>query len=80
MTQPLKWLALIALREAALPTFDELTAWYREHVSDAPPLALASSTDKLLTLTIGAYTAAVALIPRPAPWSAAIAQVQLSSR
>jgi hypothetical protein len=62
-------MALIALDCPVLPSFDALAAWYGAHFPEAPPLIAAGSTDSLLTMTIGEYTAAAALVPRPIPWS-----------
>jgi hypothetical protein len=69
MTHPLRWMALVALDRPALPSFDVVAVWYGEQFPDAPPLVPAGSTDGLLTMTIGEYTAAAALVPRPIPWS-----------
>lgn len=64
---PLRWTTLVALERAELPAFDRVAAAYAEQFLDAPPLAKASGTDNLLTFTIGDYTAAATLVPRPIP-------------
>ena len=69
MTHPLRWLALVALERPELPPFEDVAAWYAEHFPDAPQPALAGATDKLLTFTIGDFTAAATLVTRPIPWS-----------
>lgn len=69
MTHPLRWLALIALDRPVMPEFDELAAWHAEHFPEAPPPQPSGATDMLLTLTVGDYTAAATLVPRPIPWS-----------
>jgi hypothetical protein len=69
MTHPLRWMALVALERPVLSSFDAVAAWYGEHFPAAPPLVPAGSTDGLLTMKIGEYTAAAALVPRPIPWS-----------
>jgi hypothetical protein len=69
VTHPLKWLALVALRDAELPRLERMAEWYGSHFSGTAAPRLASGTENLLALTIGPYTAAVTLVPRPIPWS-----------
>jgi hypothetical protein len=69
MSHPLRWLALIALPEARLPSFDAVAERYAALFPDAPTLALSASTDNLLAVTVGEDTAAITLVPRPIPWS-----------
>jgi hypothetical protein len=69
VTHPLKWLTLVPLSRAELPRYENLVDWYTEHFANAPAPRLASSTDNLLALTVGGYTAAVTLVPREIPWS-----------
>ena len=69
MSHPLKWLSLIAVERPELPAFESAAAWYAEHFPTAPRPIAAGSTDKLLTLTLGDFTAAATLVPRPIPWS-----------
>ena len=69
MSHPLRWLALVALEQPEIPSFDRLSVWHQEHFREAPQPGLAGSTDKLLTLTIGDFTAAVTLVPRSIPAS-----------
>lgn len=69
MTHPLKWLALVALERAEMPPFDQVAAWYAERYPDAPAPLAAGATDKLQTVTLGEFTAAATLVPRPIPWS-----------
>ena len=69
MTHPLKWLALVALERAELPPFDQVASWYAERYPDAPAPQPSGATDKLLTMTLGEFTAAATLVPRPIPWS-----------
>jgi len=66
---PLRWLALVMLEEAELPEFDEVARFVGENYSDAPAMTLASGTENLFTCTIGNYTAAATLVPKPVPWS-----------
>jgi Domain of unknown function (DUF4261) len=66
---PLRWLALVLFDEPELPEFDEVTRFIGEMYPDAPALAQAGSTENLFTCTVGEYTAAVTLVPRPVPWS-----------
>jgi hypothetical protein len=69
VTHPLKWLALVALDRAELPAFGDVAGWFARRYPGALPPRLASSTEHLLALTAGPYTAAVTLVPRPIPWS-----------
>lgn len=69
MTHPLRWLALVALERPEMPAFDRVVAWHAKRFPDAPQPVLSGSTDKLLTFTIGDYTAAATLVTRPIPWS-----------
>ncbi len=46
-----------------------MAAWHAEHYPEAPQPQPSGSTDKLLTMTLGEFTAAVTLVPRPIPWS-----------
>ena len=69
MSHPLRWLALVPLAEARLPSFDAVAERYAALFPDAPPLALSASTENLLAVTVGEDTAAVTLVPRPIPWS-----------
>jgi hypothetical protein len=67
MSHPLRWLALVALQQPEMPAFETVAAWYKEHFPDAPQPTAAGSTDKLITLTVGEFTAAATLVPRPIP-------------
>jgi hypothetical protein len=69
MTHPLRWLALAPLDRAELPSFKKIADWHAEHFPDAPQPAPAGATDKLLTFSIGDFTAAATLVDRPIPWS-----------
>ena len=66
---PLRWLALVILEKAELPDFEDVARYVGENYADAPAMTVAGSTDSLFTCTIGEYTAAVTLVPRPIPWS-----------
>ena len=44
MSHPLRWLALVALEEPLLPSFEHLAAWYGERFPDDPQPALANAT------------------------------------
>ena len=66
---PLRWLALVLLPEPELPQFDEVARFVGENFTDAPKMQVAGSTENLFTCTIGEYTAAVTLVPRPVPSS-----------
>lgn len=67
MTHPLRWTTLVALERPELPDFARVAAWYTEHFPDAAPPVMAAATHNLLTLTLGEYTAAATLVPRPIP-------------
>ena len=69
MTHPLKWLALVPLSRAELPRHEKFVEWHGKRFPEAPAPRLANSTDNLLALTVGQYTAAVTLVPRDIPWS-----------
>lgn len=69
MSHPLRWLALVPLAEARLPSFEAVAERYAALFPDAPRLALSAFTENLLAVTIGDDTAAVTLVPRPIPWS-----------
>ncbi|NOZ38881.1 MAG: DUF4261 domain-containing protein [Planctomycetes bacterium] len=69
MDNPLRWLALVILEEAELPEFEQVARYVAENYVDAPTMTVAGTTDNLFTCTIGEYTAAVTLVPRPIPWS-----------
>ncbi len=69
MNNPLRWLAVVLLDEPRLPEFDEVRRFIGEMFLNAPTMVVAGSTENLFTCTIGEYTAAVTLVPRPVPWS-----------
>jgi hypothetical protein len=69
MSHPLRWLALVALERLELPDFDRVAEWHSQQFPAAPPLKPAGSTNSLITLTTGDFTAAATLVPRPIPWS-----------
>ena len=69
MNNPLRWLALVLLDKPELPEFDDVARFIGQMYPDAPALRKRGSTDNLFTCTIGEYTAAVTLVPRPVPWS-----------
>lgn len=64
---PLRWIALVMLKESELPKFDNVNKFIGENFANPPTLQVAGSTDNLFTCTIGEYTAAVTLVPRPVP-------------
>ncbi|MCA9258697.1 MAG: DUF4261 domain-containing protein [Planctomycetales bacterium] len=67
-SNPLRWLALLPLPEAALPDVDDVVQWYAQAYPDAPPLTLASASQGIQTYTLGGRTLAATLIPHPIPW------------
>jgi hypothetical protein len=67
MTHPLRWTTLVAVARPELPSFESVAAWYAGQFPSAPPLTKASATDNLITFTLGEYTAAATLVPRPIP-------------
>lgn len=67
MSHPLRWTALVALERPELPSFERVAQWYEEQYPDAPPLKAAGATANLQTFTIGDFTAAATLVPRPIP-------------
>ncbi len=69
MDNPLRWLALILLDEAELPAFEDVARYVGENYADGPSMTVAGSTEHLFTCTIGEYTAAATLVPKPVPWS-----------
>lgn len=69
MQNPLRWLALVMLEEPGLPAFDEVADFVGKNFADAPAMTGAGSTENMFTCTLGEYTAAATLVPRPVPWS-----------
>ena len=69
MDNPLRWLALVMLDEPTLPAFDEVAQFVGQNFSDGPTMTVAGSSENMFTCTLGEYTAAVTLVPRPVPWS-----------
>ena len=69
MDNPLRWLALVMLEEAELPEFEEVARVVAESYTNAPTMSVAGCTENLMTCTIGDYTAAATLVPKPIPWS-----------
>jgi len=69
MDNPLRWLALVMLEEAELPEFDQVARYVAENYQKAPTMTVAGSTESLFTCTIGDYTAAATLVPKPIPWA-----------
>jgi hypothetical protein len=69
VNNPLRWLALVLLDKKQLPEFSALSEYTSKHFPEMPPLKAAGSTECLITLTMGDYTAAVTLIERPVPGS-----------
>ncbi len=69
MHNPLRWLALVMLDEPLLPAFDEVARFVGQSFSDAPTMTVAGSSENMFTCTLGEYTAAATLVPRPVPWS-----------
>lgn len=69
MDNPLRWLALVMLNEPLMPSFDEVAQFVAERFEEAPKLEQAGSTENMFTCTIGEYTAAATLVPKPVPWS-----------
>jgi hypothetical protein len=69
MTHPLRWLALIALDSPAIPVEQDICMELASQFPAAPPLKTSASTDSLITGTVGQYTIATTLVPRPIPWS-----------
>jgi len=67
MTHPLRWLALVALERPEMPALERMAVWHEEHFGDASQPVAAGSTDKLLTFTVGDFTAAATLVTRPIP-------------
>jgi hypothetical protein len=69
VTHALRWLSLVALEQPEMPAFEAVAAWHREHFPEAPPLVAAGSTERLMTFTVGDFTAAATLVPRSIPQS-----------
>ncbi len=69
MDNPLRWLALVMLEEAELPEFEEVAQFVGESYTNAPTMTVAGGTENLMTCTIGDYTVAATLVPKPIPWS-----------
>ena len=69
MNNPLRWLALVMLEEPELPAFDEVAQFVGKNFSEPPTMTVAGSTENMFTCTLGEYTAAATLVPRPVPWS-----------
>lgn len=66
---PLRWMALVILDRAELPQFEDVAQAVGEYFSEAPVMTAAGATEKLLTCSIGEYTAAATLVDKPVPWS-----------
>ena len=69
MQNPLRWLSLVMLEQPRLPAFDEVANFVGKNFADGPQMTVAGSTDNMFTCTLGEYTAAATLVPRPVPWS-----------
>jgi len=69
VNNPLRWLALVMLEEAELAEFEAVARYVGEHYADAPEMTIAGSTENMFTCTLGDYTAAATLVPKPIPWS-----------
>lgn len=69
MDNPLRWLALVMLKENKMPSFDEMAQSIAERFEEPPTIEQAGSTENMFTCTIGEYTAAATLVPNPVPWS-----------
>jgi len=57
------------LEEAELPEFEDVARYVGETYVDGPTMTVAGGTENLLTCTIGDFTAAATLVPKPIPWS-----------
>ena len=66
-THPLRWLTLIALSEPRSLSFDALAESFARLFPAAEAPVAAGATSGMLTLTLGGYTAAITLAPRPIP-------------
>lgn len=69
MSHPLRWLALVLLEEPVLPSVEFVAEYLAEVFPEAEPLVTAGETENMFTCTLGDYTAAVTLVPRPVPAS-----------
>jgi len=67
MENPLRWLALVALKEPELPAFERVAQFVGQEFDDAPPMTPAGATEGLITCTMGDYTAAATLVSRSIP-------------
>lgn len=56
------------LDEVELPAFEDVARYVGENYVDGPSMTVSGSTENLFTCTIGDYTAAVTLVPKPIPW------------
>ena len=65
---PLRWMALLPLAEAALPDPRRAAQWYSANYPDEAPVELGSSSDGLQTFTVAGRALAATLIPHPIPW------------
>jgi uncharacterized protein DUF4261 len=65
MCHPLRWSAIIALDSPMLPALERVAASLTRLFSDAPPLAVSQSTERLLTCTFGEQSVAATLVPHP---------------
>lgn len=69
MENPLRWLALVLLQERTQPDFEAVQKFLQEQYPAAPPLVSAGTTENMFTCSLGEYTAAATLVPKPVPWS-----------
>jgi hypothetical protein len=66
-THPLRWLSLVALTKPQMPSFEAIAASSKKLFPAAEPPVAAGATASMLTLSLGGFTAAITLVPRPIP-------------
>ena len=65
----ISWLALIALAEGHLPSFEVTRANHSRQWPDGPALKLSQQTSSLITYASGDSCGTFALVPQPIAWS-----------
>lgn len=68
MSHPLRWLVLVLLEEPHMPATNDVAEQFAGLWQGDPEMTVSKSTESLFSCTVGQYTAAVTLVPRPVPW------------
>lgn len=68
MNTSLRWLSLILLDQPELPEVEAFGRAFQANATTDQELHVGQSGDRLLTCTVGDFTAAITLIDKPVPW------------